>query len=133
MVPIWAISSRVETGFERRLMSSTAAVTAISMPRFRSIGLSPAAIARMPSWMMARARTVAVVVPSPATSLVLLATSRTIWRPCSGIVRQLDRLRDRHPVGAHARRAKRFLNQNVAALRPERSFDRIGKNIDAVQ
>jgi hypothetical protein len=30
---------------------------------------------------MASASTVAVVVPSPATSLVLLATSRTIWAP----------------------------------------------------
>ncbi len=30
---------------------------------------------------MARARTVAVVVPSPAMSLVLLATSFTIWAP----------------------------------------------------
>ena len=30
---------------------------------------------------MAWASTVAVVVPSPATSLVLLATSRTIWAP----------------------------------------------------
>src|ERR1043165_9119600 len=30
---------------------------------------------------MASARTVAVVVPSPAASLVLLATSRTIWAP----------------------------------------------------
>jgi hypothetical protein len=32
---------------------------------------------------MASARTVAVVVPSPATSEVLLATSLTSWRPCS--------------------------------------------------
>src|SRR5947199_5923139 len=35
---------------------------------------------------MACARTVAVVVPSPATSLVLEATSRTIWAPMFSMV-----------------------------------------------
>src|SRR5579864_4362304 len=51
------------------------------MPRFRSIGFMPAATALEPSRTIACASTVAVVVPSPATSLVLLATSRTIWAP----------------------------------------------------
>ena len=51
------------------------------MPRFRSIGFMPAATDFMPSWTIAWARTVAVVVPSPATSLVRLATSRTICAP----------------------------------------------------
>ena len=37
-------------------------------------GLAPAATLRMPSWTSAWASTVAVVVPSPATSLVLVAT-----------------------------------------------------------
>src|SRR6201997_3109800 len=55
--------------------------TAFSMPRFRAIGLAPAATVFTPSRKMAWARTVAVVVPSPATSLVLLATSRTICAP----------------------------------------------------
>ena len=41
----------------------------------------PAATDLMPSRTIAWASTVAVVVPSPATSLVLLATSRTIWAP----------------------------------------------------
>ncbi len=41
----------------------------------------PAATYFMPSCTMAWARTVAVVVPSPATSEVLLATSLTIWAP----------------------------------------------------
>src|SRR6202171_2109688 len=79
--PTWAISSDVEIFLERFLTSSTTASTARSIPRFRSIGFMPAATARTPSLMMAWARTVAVVVPSPATSLVLLATSRTIWAP----------------------------------------------------
>src|SRR5262245_41506356 len=51
------------------------------MPRLRSIGFMPAATALAPSLTMACASTVAVVVPSPAMSEVLLATSRTIWAP----------------------------------------------------
>ena len=62
-------------------MSSTTTCTAFSMPRFRSIGFIPAATDFMPSLTIAWARTVAVVVPSPATSLVRLATSRTICAP----------------------------------------------------
>src|SRR3954449_3730772 len=45
------------------------------------IGFAPEVTYFRPSRKMASARTVAVVVPSPATSLVLLATSRTIWAP----------------------------------------------------
>ena len=51
------------------------------MPRFRSIGLAPAATDLAPSRTIAWASTVAVVVPSPATSEVLEATSRTICAP----------------------------------------------------
>src|SRR4029450_8694543 len=43
MVPTWAISALVETFFERFLTSSTTASTAMSTPRFRSIGFMPAA------------------------------------------------------------------------------------------
>ena len=53
-------------------------VTALSIPRFRSIGLAPAATFFNPSLTIACAKTVAVVVPSPAKSLVLEATSLTI-------------------------------------------------------
>src|SRR5689334_19092157 len=51
------------------------------MPRLRSIGFMPAATALAPSLTMACANTVAVVVPSPARSLVFCATSRTICAP----------------------------------------------------
>src|ERR1019366_1134993 len=57
------------------------AVTALSMPRFSAIGFAPAATVFTPSRKMVCARTVAVVVPSPATSEVLEATSRTICAP----------------------------------------------------
>src|SRR5918994_887827 len=53
----------------------------MSTPRLRSIGFSPAATALAPSRTIAWASTVAVVVPSPATSLVFEATSRTICAP----------------------------------------------------
>src|SRR4051812_24864038 len=81
MVPTCAISSDVETFLERRFTSSTTASTAASMPRFRSIGFRPAATALAPSRTIDCARTVAVVVPSPARSLVLEATSRSICAP----------------------------------------------------
>ena len=51
------------------------------MPRFRSIGFAPAATDFRPSRMIACASTVAVVVPSPASSEVLDATSLTICAP----------------------------------------------------
>ena len=51
------------------------------MPRLRSIGFRPAATALTPSRTIAWASTVAVVVPSPASVLVRVATSRTIWAP----------------------------------------------------
>ena len=47
----------------------------------RAIGSAPAAIIFRPSLKIASASTVAVVVPSPATSLVLLAASLTSWAP----------------------------------------------------
>ena len=45
------------------------------------MGFSPAATAFDPSFTIACAKTVAVVVPSPATSLALDATSLTICAP----------------------------------------------------
>src|SRR6516164_6878361 len=57
------------------------APTALSMPRFSSIGLAPAATSFKPALKIACASTVAVVVPSPATSEVFEATSFTICAP----------------------------------------------------
>ena len=71
----------VEHGLDRFFSSATAPITALSMPRLRSIGFMPAATAFMPSRISACASTVAVVVPSPATSEVLEATSLTICAP----------------------------------------------------
>ena len=81
IVPTWAISWLDVTFLVFFLRSSTTASTAMSMPRLRSIGFMPAATAFEPSLTMAWASTVAVVVPSPATSEVFEATSRTICAP----------------------------------------------------
>src|SRR5258706_5035838 len=81
MAPTWAISFDVVHGLEIFFSSSTATVTALSMPRLMSIGFMPAATYFMPSAMIDCARTVAVVVPSPATSDVFDATSFTICAP----------------------------------------------------
>src|SRR6202051_922296 len=81
MVPTWATSAEDATGLARFTRSLTTAATAKSMPRFKSIGFMPAATALAPSRTIACASTVAVVVPSPARSEVLEATSRTIWAP----------------------------------------------------
>ena len=51
------------------------------MPRFKTIGFAPAATFRIPCLIMAYARTVAVVVPSPATSLVFEAACRIKQTP----------------------------------------------------
>ena len=81
IVPTWAISASVVILRERFSRSLMTRPTAMSTPRRRSIGFMPAATALAPSRTIAWVRTVAVVVPSPAMSLVLEATSRTIWAP----------------------------------------------------
>src|SRR5262245_3858708 len=83
MVATWAISFLSLVDFESFFSSSVTAATADSMPRFRPMGLAPAVTFRRPSRKMAWASTVAVVVPSPAMSEVLEATSFNIWAPMS--------------------------------------------------
>ena len=81
IVATWAISFLSLVDLESFFSSSVTASTACSMPRLRPIGLAPAVTLRRPSRKMAWASTVAVVVPSPAMSEVLDATSFSIWAP----------------------------------------------------
>ncbi len=81
IAPTRAMSEVPDTGLEWPLMASMAASVALEMPFFMTMGLAPAARFFRPSRMMAWASRVAVVVPSPATSLVLVETSLTIWAP----------------------------------------------------
>jgi hypothetical protein len=76
-----AIFSALSTVCTIFCISLTAVSTAASMPRLMRSGLLPAVTFRRPSRMMACARTVAVVVPSPAMSFVLDATSLTSCAP----------------------------------------------------
>ncbi len=81
MAPTREISSFSEISVACALMASTPTVTALSMPALRITGFAPAATFLSPSRTMVWARSVAVVVPSPATSLVLVATSLTSCAP----------------------------------------------------
>jgi hypothetical protein len=81
MEAVEAICSLVSTSTAMSSSFSTTAWTARSMPRLSDIGLAPAATLRRPSRTIACAITVAVVVPSPATSSVFLATSLTSSAP----------------------------------------------------
>ena len=81
IVPTCAIALGSVHAVDCELILSTADAVARSIPRFRSIGFIPAATAFIPSFIIDCASTVAVVVPSPATSAVCDATSLTIWAP----------------------------------------------------
>ena len=78
IVPTWAISSLVLIFLLSLTKLETKVSTALSIPLFRLIGLAPAVTFLRPSLYIASARTVAVVVPSPAMSEVFDATSFTI-------------------------------------------------------
>src|SRR6266849_5299245 len=81
MAATWAILVWSATGVDMAFRLSTTACTPRSMPRLRSNGFAPAVTFLKPSLTMAWASTVAVVVPSPAMSLVLVAASLTSWAP----------------------------------------------------
>ena len=81
MAAVDAICSLVSTSFAMARSSSATTSVAFSIPRLRPMGFAPAATLRRPSRTSAWASTVAVVVPSPATSSVFLATSLTSSAP----------------------------------------------------
>lgn len=74
----FSMSSELSTAFAELLRCSQTLFVAASIPLFTSIGLIPAATALLPSLKMARAKIVAVVVPSPATSFVLSETTEVV-------------------------------------------------------
>ena len=81
MVATWAICSLPLTSVDDFFSSSMTVSTALEMPLFKAIDSAPAAMFLKPWVMMACARTVEVVVPSPQASLVLLAASLTSCAP----------------------------------------------------
>ena len=102
------------------------------MPFFRVIGLAPAATLRRPSRTIAQASTVAVVVPSPATSSVFLATSLTSSAPMRLVgVLEVDLLGDGDAVVGDRGGAPLLLQHDVAALRAEGDADGVGELVHA--
>ena len=81
MVPTLAICSLVSMVWAFALMASTTALVAFWMPRRMPSASAPAVTLRRPSLTMTSASRVAVVVPSPASSLVFTAASRMSWAP----------------------------------------------------
>ena len=103
------------------------------MPRFRSIGFMPEATNFMPSRTIAWASTVAVVVPSPATSEVLEATSFTICAPMfSNLSLSSISFATETPslvtVGAPNERSSTTLRP----FGPERDFHGVGQDVQAM-
>ena len=81
IVATWAFSSFVEICFDKSFIESKAFCVAFSIPRRNIIGFVPAEIFFKPDSTSACANTVAVVVPSPATSFVLVEASFTSCAP----------------------------------------------------
>jgi len=77
----WAISSLPPIDFENPAIKSVTAFEASNIPLLISIGFAPEDTDFIPSLTIACAKTVAVVVPSPATSFVFEATSLANWAP----------------------------------------------------
>ena len=127
-----AMSDLSSTSLACDWIDSTAAATAASMPRLRPSGLAPAATFFMPRLTIVWASTVAVVVPSPATSLVLVATSLTSWAPMfsNGSSSSTSLAMDT-PSLVIVGRAELLVEHDVAALRAERHLDGVGELVDA--
>ena len=77
----FAICEELSTGVDCDLMEPRMVAMAFSIPRLMAIGSAPAATFLKPSATMAWAKTVDVVVPSPASSLVFLDASFKSWAP----------------------------------------------------
>jgi hypothetical protein len=107
--------------------------TALSMPRLIAIGDEPAVTFFRPSRKIASARTVAVVVPSPATSDVLEATRDHLGAHVLVRAFELDLLGDRHAVLRHRGRAPLLVDHDVATARSEGHLDGLGEGFDTLQ
>src|SRR5437667_987070 len=133
-MPTWATSALLLVDLESFFSSPTTAVTALSTPRLRLIGSWPAATSFAPSVKRARASTLAVVVPSPATSEVFEATSFTICAPMfSNLSASSISFATVTPSLVTVGGAPRLLEHHVSPARPQRHRDRIGEDVDAAQ
>ena len=98
------------------------------MPRLSATGLAPAVTFLRPSSKIASASTVAVVVPSPATSEVLRGDLlHELGAHVLVGVLELDLLGDGDAVLGDGRAAEGLLDDDVAAARAERDLDGAGE------
>ncbi len=81
MAATFSIFAGVSTSTATSRSLAHTAATAMSIPRLRNMGFAPAATAFSPCRRIACASTVAVVVPSPARSLVRDATCTRSFAP----------------------------------------------------
>ncbi len=134
IVPTWAISSFFETGRDMVASSATAASTAFSIPRRTAVGLAPVVTVRRPSRKIARARMVAVVVPSPAVSEVFDATTLTSLAPMfsngSGSSISLETVT---PSLVTVGPPNDFERITFRPVGPERGPDGVGQDVDAFE
>src|SRR3982750_3475884 len=119
-LPTWAISSFEVTFLEFLTRSATTASTAISIPRFRSIGFMPAATDLAPSRTIAAAGSISGLRGDFAHHLRAHVLE---------LVGEFDFLGDGDTVLGDAGSAERLVEHDVAALRAERHLDRIGENL----
>ena len=103
------------TALESFFRSSTTAFTALSIPRLMPIGFEPAVTFRSPSRKIASASTVAVVVPSPATSEVFVGDlAHHLGAHVLVAVLELDLLGHGHTVLGDRGRAPLLVEHDVA-------------------
>ena len=97
------------------------------------MGLAPAATFFRPSVTMAWASTVAVVVPSPATSLVLVAASFRSWAPMfsKGSSSSIS-LATVTPSWVTVGAPILLVQGDVAALGAQGGLDGLGQDVDAL-
>src|SRR5918993_1562733 len=113
--------------------SSTVMTPSLPTLSIALASISPTSRSPLADSEPACATSAAVVVPSPATSLVLLATSQHLRAHVLELVGQLDLLGHRHAVLGDARRAEALVEHHVAALRAERHPHRVGQGVHAAQ
>src|SRR5213593_2253854 len=121
------------TGLDSSLIFSTATSTARSMPRFTAIGFAPAATVFTPSRKIACAKTVAVVVPSPATSRLGGDFFHHLSAHVLERLFEFDFFSDGDTVFGNCWRAKFLVENNVTSFRAKGDLDRVRKDVHATQ
>ena len=134
IVPTWATSLEDEIFFALAASSLTTAATARSTPRFRSIGLAPAATDLAPSLddrlgkNRGRGRAVAGDVVGLGGDFLDHLGAHILE-----LVLKLDFFGDCHAVLGDPRRAESLVEHDVAALRTKRHLHRVGEDVHAAK